>query len=111
MPLPDFSIIRGPLDRYRRRWPGPEDVGLVVEVAVTSLAADLGKRASRYARAGVPCYWVADAVNRRIIAHGRPRVVDGVASYATVECLEFGDEVELALADVVVGRVALAEIF
>lgn len=111
VPLPDFSVVRGPLGRYRRKNPAPADVGLVVEVAVTSLAADLGKRAARYARAGVPCYWVADAVNRRIIAHRRPRVVDGVASYTAVERLEVRDEVELDLAGVVVGRIALSEVF
>ena len=78
---------------------------------MTSLAADLGKRAARYARSGVPCYWVADAVNRQIIAHRGPRVVGGVASYAAVERFSVGDEVELELAGVVVGRIALSDVF
>jgi Uma2 family endonuclease len=111
VPLPDFSVVRGPLDRYRRRNPQPDDIGLVVEVAVTSLAADVGKRAARYARSGVPCYWVADAVNRQIIAHRGPRVVGAVASSAAVERVSVGDEVELELAGVAIGRIALADVF
>lgn len=111
VPLPDFAVVLGPLERYRHRRPNPFDVGLVVEVAVTSLATDLGERAARYALAGVPRYWVADVARRRIIEHRGPRVVDGVASYTSADRREIGDEVELMLGGVVVGRVAVASIF
>lgn len=111
VPLPDLAVVRGPLERYRSRKPDPGDLGLVVEVAVTSLSADLGKRAARYARAGVPCYWVADAVRKRIIEHRGPQVVGKVASYAAVDERAVGDEIELSLGGAAVGRVALTDIF
>ena len=41
-------------------------VRLVVEVADTSLAQDLGLKAALYAREGIPEYWVVD-VNGRVI--------------------------------------------
>lgn len=41
-------------------------IALLIEVADTTLAFDLGRKARIYARAGVPEYWVAD-VNGRVI--------------------------------------------
>lgn len=38
----------------------PEQVVLIVEIAVTTLGIDLGEKQAEYAGAGVPDYWVAD---------------------------------------------------
>ncbi|HWE35001.1 MAG TPA: Uma2 family endonuclease [Isosphaeraceae bacterium] len=111
VPLPDFAVVRGPLDRYRDRGPEPADVGLVVEVAVTSLKADLGKRADRYAQFGVPSYWVADVGKGQIVEHRRLVVTAGVASYGDVRRLGASDEVELALGGAAVGRIPMTDIF
>ena len=83
-PLPDVPVVRGSLDDYRRanRHPVASDVGLLVEVSVTSLSADLGEVAEKYASALVPAYWVADVAGRRVIAHRAPRVVKGRGNYA-----------------------------
>jgi Uma2 family endonuclease len=70
-PLPDVTVVRGPLERYHRenRHPQVVDVGLIVEIAVSSLVKDLSIRAGIFARAMVPAYWVADVQGRRIIEH------------------------------------------
>src|SRR3954454_13872830 len=51
-PLPDFSVVRSS-DLIGRaepeRYPGPGDVGLVIELAVTSLKDDLTTSLERYA--------------------------------------------------------------
>ena len=111
VPLPDFADVRGPLDRYRDSGPGPADVGLIVEVAVTSLKADLGKRADRYAEFGVPCYWVADVGKGQIVEHRGPAGPRGAASYSEINRRSAGDEVELVLSGISVGRIAMADIF
>ncbi len=111
VPLPDLLIVRGPWAGYRDRRPTPADVGLVVEVAVTSRAKDLGPQAAKYARAGVACYWVADVVHRRIVEHRVPRVEEGVASYEIVREHGVGDHIELILDGAVVGRVAVSDLF
>jgi hypothetical protein len=108
---PDFAIVRGPLARYLAAAPGPKEVGMIVEVAVAGLSAGLGPIVAQYARAGVACYWVADALGKRVIEHRGPQVIGNVASYATVEERAVGDEIELTLGGVAVGRVALADIF
>lgn len=58
---------------------GPK-VLLAIEVAVSSLAYDRGRKAALYARFGVPEYWVIDANERCAWVHVRP---DG-DSYAEV---------------------------
>jgi Uma2 family endonuclease len=98
-PLPDVTVVRGPLDVYarERRHPGPSDVGLIVEVGVSSLATDLTRRARKFARALVPAYWVVDVVGRRIVEHIDPQIVEGVGSYARVRSHGVGDEIPLSL--------------
>ena len=58
---PDLAIVRARPDGYMTALPGPEDVHLVIEVADTSLAWDLGVKVPLYARHGIPEAWVIDA--------------------------------------------------
>lgn len=62
---------------------------LAVEIADTTLDRDLGDKRLDYAAAGIPHYWVADIVGRRLIVHRDP--VDG--DYADVRTLAFDDAV------------------
>jgi Uma2 family endonuclease len=59
VPQPDVAWVR-PRD-YRDRRPEAADALLVIEVADTSLAYDLGEKAAVYAAGGVRDYWVVDA--------------------------------------------------
>jgi Uma2 family endonuclease len=111
VPLPDFAVVRGPLEQYQRRDVEPSDVGLIVEVAVTSLKVDLEKRSARYAEFGIPCYWVADVAKKQIVEHRGPRLGRGTPSYDEVRRLGIGDEAGLVLDRVEVGRVAISDIF
>lgn len=98
-PLPDIMVIRGGQRTYlaEGRSPEPADIGLVVEIAVTSLAKDLGPNLERHARALVPIYWVADVTGRRILAHSQPRVIDGRGEYESVVIVEPGGSLPLVL--------------
>jgi Uma2 family endonuclease len=57
-PMPDMVILRGDLEAYRYRRPVAGDVGLLIELADTSLKIDTGTKLQAYARAGIPTYWV-----------------------------------------------------
>jgi hypothetical protein len=52
--------------------PGPTDVLLVIEVADTSLAYDLGTKVPLYARHGIPEVWVIDAATRQTRVFRQP---------------------------------------
>lgn len=100
-PLPDFSILKsGDLigkaspDRY----PGPQDVGILIEIAVTSLQTDLTNALELYARALIPVYWVVDVAGMRILVFSEPRVVDGRGEYARSETYRSGQLIPLFLA-------------
>jgi Uma2 family endonuclease len=68
LPEPDIAVLDrgGPPDRH------PASALLVVEVAITSLATDLGRKPQLYASAGVPEYWVADVANHRLEVFTEP---------------------------------------
>ncbi|HZZ34516.1 MAG TPA: Uma2 family endonuclease [Caulobacteraceae bacterium] len=68
-PDPDIMVLN---KGWKLREVKPADVRLVVEVADTSLAKDLGVKAAIYARFGVEDYWVIDAKAGRLIIHRGP---------------------------------------
>ena len=112
-PLPDFALVRGasPLDFANpARYPGPGDVGLLIEVAVTSLRDDLTTALEQYARALIPVYWVVDVLGRRILVHTEPRVVDGRGEYAHVEIYQAGMSLPLVLDGQEVARIPFDEL-
>ncbi len=64
-PEPDIALLRPRADGYMSAHPGPGDVLVVIEVADTSLAYDLGVKVPLYARHGIPEAWVIDAATRQ----------------------------------------------
>jgi Uma2 family endonuclease len=85
-PMPDIVVWdpAGVADQS-----GPIPIGavkLVVEVAETSLADDLGEKLEDYAKSGLAEYWVADVKGRLILRHADP----GPAGYARREPILFG---------------------
>lgn len=112
-PLPDFAVIRSG-DLLGRaapdRYPGPGDVGLLIEVAVTSLRDDLSTALEQYARALIPTYWVVDVAGRRILVHSEPRVAEGRGEYARVETYRSGQSVPLELDGREIARIPFDEV-
>lgn len=64
-PEPDIAILKPRADFYTTGHPSPADVLLVIEVADSSLAYDLGVKVPLYARHGIPEVWVIDATTRQ----------------------------------------------
>jgi len=79
-PEPDIAILRTRADCYMTAHPGAADVLLVIEVADTSLAYDLGTKVPLYARHGIPEVWVIDAATRQARVFRRPVVSAGTGS-------------------------------
>lgn len=71
-PEPDIAIVRGDDADYQNRHPAPGDVGLIVEVANTSLSDDRGLKLRVYAQAGIANYWIANLNERTIEAYSGP---------------------------------------
>src|SRR5205085_9032383 len=71
-PQPDVAVARGPDTLYAHRFPGPEDIRLLVEVADSSLAADRTYKAELYAWASIPLYWIINLVERQLEVFSDP---------------------------------------
>lgn len=72
-PEPDLAMLTPREDFYAARHPGPRDTLLVVEVADTSLDHDMTTKASVYAAAGIPEYWVLDLMSCSVAIFSDPR--------------------------------------
>ena len=103
-PQPDIAVLKSRQDFYSTAHPGPADVLLVIEVADTSLAFDLGVKVPLYAVHDIPEVWVIDAATRRTHRFRRP---EG-GRYAEQDVVEPTEP--LACGGVMAGRELLAEV-
>ena len=70
-PEPDRAVVGSHLD-YEDHHPVPSEVCPRVEVSASTLAKDRGRKASDYARAGIPDYWIVNLINRQLEIHRDP---------------------------------------
>lgn len=66
VPQPDLALLKPRADSYSSSHPSAADVLLVVEVADTTLAFDLGTKIPLYARGGIAETWVVDLQERAV---------------------------------------------
>lgn len=71
-PEPDLIVLKDQVVSISIQNPRPSDLNLVCEVSDSTLAFDLTKKASLYARAGIVEYWVLDLINKQLIVHRTP---------------------------------------
>jgi Uma2 family endonuclease len=69
-PEPDVAIVP---KNEQRHLDHPGHANLLIEVAFTSLRFDRSTKASIYARAGVPAYWIVNVAERCIEAYAKPQ--------------------------------------
>jgi Uma2 family endonuclease len=109
-PEPDVAVIRGLREDYVARHPGPEDVGLLVEVAEASLDRDRGWKKRIYAAAEIPVYWIVNLVDREIEVFTRPSGPSDQPDYGTRQVFLPGDQVPVVLDGNEVGWIAARDL-
>ncbi|MCI0702255.1 MAG: Uma2 family endonuclease [Planctomycetia bacterium] len=109
-PEPDFAIVRGNSRTYLTHHPTPPDVGLLIEVANTSLMRDRQDKARIYARANVVCYWIVNLEDRRIEVYTQPSGPGTSPAYASVQHFVPGDVVPLVLNGTTVASIPVADL-
>jgi Uma2 family endonuclease len=75
-PEPDVVVAAGSPTDFLRRHPTANDVGLVVEIAESSLEQDW-RKCRIYARAGVTQYWIVDLVAFQVEVFTDPNRASG----------------------------------
>jgi Uma2 family endonuclease len=104
-PEPDQCVDRGTERDYSQQHPSAADVGLVVEIADTSLDADRGT-ARAYGASGVPIYWIVNLRQSQVEVFTEP-TSDG---YGSERAYEPGEDVPVVLDRAEVGRIAVSDI-
>ena len=103
-PQPDVAVLRWRDDLYRGRLPGAEVVLLLIEVAYSSLDYDRTIKATIYAEAGIPEYWVVNLVEDVVEVYSEP----GRGGYAKVRRAVRGETLDLR--GELVGSLTVADI-
>ena len=110
-PEPDNMIVRGQsTDDYPYHNPGPSDLGLVVEIADSSLAQDRQLKLPIYAASRIEVYWIFNLPAQQIEVCTQPNGVGDDAGYDHVQIFGVTETVPVVLDGVEVGRVAVAEV-
>ena len=109
-PEPDFAIVRGQRGSFPDRHPQGSDVGLVIEVADSSLQLDR-RKAETYATAGVPAYWIINLQDKCVEVYEKPQQLAAGISYAPPRVLRSKEELELILDGQACGKIACHQVF
>jgi Uma2 family endonuclease len=106
-PEPDGALVRGRNADYRARHPEPPEIGIVVEVAESSLPQDRGVKKRMYARAGIPVYWIVNAIDNCVEAFSNPRG----GEYQTEATYHLSQRMRIELDGQSKGEISVATLF
>ncbi len=110
-PEPDLAVVIWPRTYFQERHPTPGEIGLIVEVADTTLPLDLGPKRRSYARNGVSQYWVADLANRQLHVFSDPSGPTDMPAFGQHRTLTLNDQVSLNILDKLVAEFAVRDLF
>jgi Uma2 family endonuclease len=96
LPQPDIAVLKFQDNFYGERYPGPEDILLLIEVADSSLKYDQRVKSKLYGAAGIADYWIVNLPSRQIEVYREPRpngyrTVTHYAPGETLSLLAFQD--------------------
>lgn len=104
-PIPDLAIAKPLGATYRHRHPYPADIYWIIEIASTTLTSDRTLKASIYAEAGIPEYWIIDLTTPALIVM-RDRAE---GEYRQIETLRDGAIAPLAFPDLTLAVASLIQ--
>ena len=96
-PEPDLAVVRKERRGRGVRHPGSESIGLVVEVADSSLRYDRTEKALIYAAAGIAEYWIINLREAQIEVCSAPSINTDAPGYVRTEIFQAGQTISLRL--------------
>lgn len=110
-PEPDLALVRGDETRYLAHHPGPTDIGLVIEVADSSLDGDRLDKGRIYAEDEIAYYWIVNLVDRQVEVYTLPSgVTVATPSFGQRRDYRMGDDVPLVLDAAVVATIPVGDL-
>lgn len=95
-PEPDISILKKSSDNYISHHPNADDVIFLIEVFDSTLRYDRNKKATLYATANIPEYWILNLIDDQLEVFQNP--IDGI--YTTKVILKRGEKVLIPTFDI-----------
>lgn len=109
-PEPDVSVVRGDTAELLDRHPGPDEVGLLVEVADASLERDRGWKKRIYAAARIPVYWIVNLIDRHVEVFTQPTGSGEQADFASRQVCQAQDTIPVVLDGKELGQITVADL-
>jgi Uma2 family endonuclease len=109
-PEPDLAVVRGDETHYLTNHPVPADIGLVIEVADSSLDSDRIDKGRIYAEDGIAYYWIVNLVNRQIEVYTLPSGATSTPAFGQRQDYRIGDDVALRLGTTVLGSIPVGDL-
>lgn len=109
-PEPDLAVVRGDERRYLTNHPGPADIGLVIEVAESTLDGDRIDKGRDYGEAGIAYYWIVNLVDSQIEVYTQPSGVTAAPAFAHRQDYRMGDDVPLVLDTLAVTNISVRDL-
>ncbi|HTU17963.1 MAG TPA: Uma2 family endonuclease [Gemmataceae bacterium] len=109
-PEPDLAVVRGDETRYLTNHPVPSDIGLVIEVADSTLDSDRIDKGSIYAESGIAYYWIVNLVDRQIEVYTLPSGPTAAPAFAHRQDYPMGTDVTLLLDGTAVTSIPVREL-
>lgn len=98
------------LETYATHHPKAADIGLVIEVADSTLEGDRIDKARIYAEAGIAHYWIVNLVDRQVEVYTFPSGSSAVPSFGRRKYHPSGDQVILSLDAVTVAGIPVTDL-
>ena len=95
---------------YLAKHPGPPAIGLLVEIADTSLTLDRVTKARIYVRASISDYWIVNLVDRQVEVYSDPDAFAPEPSYARRTDFFPGDSIPFILDGREVARLRVTDL-
>lgn len=109
-PEPDASVIRGDETSYDTHHPEASDIGIVIEVADSTLRTDRREKGVLYAEASIPNYWIVNVADGWIEVYSNPDPRANPPAYLDRTDYRPGQDVPLILDGVQVATIPAADL-
>jgi Uma2 family endonuclease len=109
-PEPDISVVRGDTTKLADRHPRPDEIGLLVEVADSTLSQDRGPKKRVYAAARIPVYWIVNLIDRCVEVYTMPTGPGPQPDYEVHRIFGPGELIPLVLDAEDVARLAVDDL-
>lgn len=109
-PEPDAAIVHGNARTYATHHPTLPDIGMVIEVADSTLDSDRADKGRIYAEAGIAYYWIVNLVDRQIEVYTLPSGATATPAFGQRQDYRSGDALPLLLDASVVGNILVHDL-